>query len=301
MSDSHSSSFFGELNVVDYDYTSTPAAKRAAFEVRAILEELRDFSTVPTVSRCFPYNYRYAWPTLATERFNSHIVYYNRCKNKNACPVCSRVADAKTRRNFSYDFDRFVSGGFRPYWQTFEVGFEPDLESRGRLKALNDLWRKLHQVKSFTKHLKRDQVLSLRVTEFTHHKGIWTPHFHVVWLFGSALGQGSIDSFVALASKVWRIKQMNQPGCIPSTRVLYSGPLDPASTKPLAHYLFKCMFLKVDEHGIVLSDYLKTPMEYLASFAKTGEMEYLEAWLQYEKTSKGARRYKFSKAWKTRL
>jgi hypothetical protein len=211
------------------------------------------------------------------------------------------VADAKTRRNFSYEFHRFVSAGYRPYWQTFEVGFEPELESRERLKTLNDVWRKLHQVKSFTQYLKRDQVLSLRVTEFTHQKGIWTPHFHVVWLFDPTMGQGSIDSFLTWASKVWRIKQMNQAGCIPSTRVLYSGPLDPASTKPLAHYLFKCMFLKVDEHGVVLTDYLKTPMDYLARFAKTGELECLDAWLEYEQTSKGARRYKFSKAWKAKL
>ncbi len=300
MSDSHSSSFFGVLNVVDYDFKSTPAAKAAAFEIRAILEEIRDFSGVSAVSRCFPYNYRYAWPTLATDRFNSHTVYYNRCKNKNACPVCSRVADAKTRRNFSYEFDCFVIEGYRPYWQTFEAGFEPELGSRGRLKALNNLWRKLQQVKSFTRHLKREQVLSLRVTEFTHRKGVWTPHFHVVWLFGPEMEQSSIDSFLTLASAVWRNKQSNQRGCIPSNRVLHSEPLDPASTKPLAHYLFKCMFLKVDEHGIVLSEYLKTPMEYLAGFAKTGEVEYLEAWLQYEQASKGARRYKFSRAWKAK-
>jgi hypothetical protein len=301
MNGSHSSSFFGVLNVVDHDYKSTPAARKAAFEIRAILEELRDFTTVSSVSRCFPYDYRYSWPELAKRRFSSQIVYYNRCKNKNACPVCSRVADAKARRDFSYEFDRFVHEGYRPYWQTYETGFKPELDSRGRIETLNDLWRKLQQVKTFTRLLKTDQVLNFRVTEFTYFEGVWTPHFHVVWLFGPEMRQGAIDTFLSVGSKVWRNKQANHPNCIASTRVLHSGKLDPGSTRPLAHYLFKCMFLKVDEHGIVLSRYLKTPMEYLAGFARTGEVEYLEAWLHYEQTSRRVRRYKFSKAWKAKL
>lgn len=301
MSDSHSSSFFGVLNVVDHDYKSTPAARRAAFDIRAILEELRDFTTVSAVSRCFPYDYRYSWPELARQRLSSQTVYYNRCKNKNACPVCSRAADAKTRRNFSYEFDRFVQEGYKPYWQTFEAGFITELDSKARLKTLNDLWRMLQQAKSFTKLFKSDQVLNLRVTEFTYFEGVWTPHFHVVWLFGPEMRQGAIAKFLSLGSKVWRKRQANHPNCTSSTRILHSGKLDPGSTRPLAHYLFKCMFLRVDEHGIALSRYLKTPMEYLAGFAKTGELEYLEAWLKYEQSSKRARRYKFSKAWKAKL
>lgn len=298
MSDSHSSSFFGVLNVVDYDYKSTPAARKAAFEIRAILEELRDFTAVSAVSRCFPYDYRYSWPELAKQRFSSQTVYYNRCKNKNACPVCSRAADAKARRNFSYQFDRFVHEGYKPYWQTFEAGFKPGLDSKGRIKTLNELWRMLQQVKSFTRQLKSCKALSLRVTEFTYFEGTWTPHFHVVWLFGPKVRQGAIDSFLSGGSKLWRKKQANHPNCVASSRALHSGQLDPSSTRPLAHYLFKCMFLKVDEHGIFVSQFLKTPMEYLAGFAKTGELEYLEAWLEYEHTSRRIRRYKFSKAWK---
>jgi len=78
-STSDSSSFFGGLDVVDYGYKKTRAAGLAAYAVRALLEEMRDHTSIGAVSRCFPYYRNYTWPLMASVRYQARQVFFNKC------------------------------------------------------------------------------------------------------------------------------------------------------------------------------------------------------------------------------
>ena len=291
------SSFFGLLNVADYSFSYTKAAKRAAFAIRSILENLRDESSIRRVAQCFPYNQRYAWPDLATARLNANTVYFNHCRNKNACPVCSRASDASTRRRFSEGFDHFVSLGYQPYWQTLDLGFAAHTSGHERIRITTGIWRKLSQSHKFRSQVTQLNLVSVRVIEFLKPQEEWTPHIHMVWLFGPQVKSKEIQDFFSLVTSLWRKFQSRELKCVATKPDLYSGKLDSSSTAPIAHYLFKAFWITVDDSGVVIPEVAKTPLEHLMHFAAYGDLDALDTWIDYESVSNKVRRYTFSQAW----
>jgi hypothetical protein len=298
--DSDSSSFFGGLDVVDYEYRKTRVAGLAAYAVRSLLEELRDHTAIGAVSRCFPYYRYYAWPPLATQRYHAKQVFFNKCDNKNACVVCSRVNDAKTRKAFSEQFDNFIGQGYKPFWQTFDIGFKTIIPGRSRVKIMGSFWRKLGQNTKYRKLVAKNRVLGLRVTEFEYQSESqdWTPHYHVVWLFHPEMKQSEIDDFMDYTSSFWRSQQNNHQDCSPNNEPLYCDKLETNSTRPIAHYLFKAFYIDVDSGQVSLPRELKTPLHYILDYGMNGDLDSLDIWLKYENTSKNARRFTFTSNWR---
>lgn len=299
--DSDSSSFFGGLDVVDYGYKQTRSAGLAAYAVRSILEELRDHTSIGAVSRCFPYYRSKTWPLLASQRYQAGQVFLNKCENKNACVVCSRVNDAKTRKTFSEQFDGFIGQGYKPYWQTFDIGFKTTTAGRSRVKIMGTFWRKLSQNTKYRRLIGITRVLGLRVTEFECLIDFedWSPHYHMVWLFHPDVEQGEINAFMGFTSAFWRSNQNNYPDCEPNNHPLYFGKLDPTSTRPIAKYLFKAFYIEIVGNQVALPRKLKTPIHYALDYAINGNLDSLDIWLNYENTSKNARRFTFTSNWRS--
>ena len=299
--DSDSSSFFGGLDVVDYGYKKTRAAGIASYAVRSLLEELRDHTSIGAVSRCFPYYRSKTWPLLASQRFQAGQVFLNKCENKNACVVCSRANDARTRKAFSEQFDGFIGQGYKPYWQTFDIGFKTTTVGRSRVKIMGSFWRKLSQNTKYRKIVGKNRVLGLRVTEFEYQSDAqdWTPHYHVVWLFHPEMKHSEIDDFMDYSSTFWRTKQNDHQDCSPNNEPLYCDGLTPASTRSIAHYLFKAFYMNVARGQVALPRELKTPLDYILDYAMNGDLDSLDIWLKYEATSRNARRFIFTSNWRS--
>jgi len=295
-----SSSFFGGLDVVDYGYKKTSAAGLAAYAARSVLEQVRDYTSIPSVSRCFPYYGSKTWPPLASQRLKSGQFIINKCGNKNACVVCSRAHDAESRKAFSEQFDDFIRQGYKPYWQTFDIGFKTTTSGKNRVKIMGSFWRKLGQNTKYRKLIGKARVLGFRVTEFEYdwESEDWTPHYHVVWLFNSELTESEIGGFMAHTSTFWRGQQNNHPECEPNNGPLYYNNLDSSSTKSLGHYLFKAFYLNVACGQLTLPDLLKTPSHFLVDFAIKGNLDSLDIWIKYERTSKNTRRLSFTGNWR---
>jgi hypothetical protein len=291
------SSFFGELNVADYSYQPTLAAKRAAYAIRSLQELVRDDLGIATVSRCFPYRLGRPWPQLAKDRIASGQYFLQRCQNKNACPTCSRAKDAAIRKQFAEGFDIFVNRGYRPWWQTLELGYLTKTTGRKRVKAINSVWRKLQQAQKFRNQVLDGRIVNLRVTEFTLRDGVWTPHMHIVWLFRADVSDADIQTFLAIVQELWRRYQAKELYCKRSNLDLYSGELDATSTSHIAYYLFKAFYFSVSNIGAVLPDQPRTPLDHLLLYALTGDLEGLKLWKAYEAVSSNVRRYKFSRGW----
>lgn len=291
------SSFFGLLNVAKYKYTRSADAARASFAIRALLEELRDETTIPTVSRCFPYSTLYPWPSLAGARMMNNQVTFNKCGNKNACPHCARVHGARMRKKFCSEFEYLVGEGYVPYWQTLELGYTPESSSIERTKLINSIWRQIQQTHRYRSLLSKHGLLNLRVTEFTYRDDSWTPHFHIVWMFKPGTDNSEAEAFLDEVSSLWRGFQNKNPLCAVNGGYVYSGPLDPDSSNPLGFYLFKAFYLKMDNGLVAKSDLPSSPFQSLVYWSLTGDMEHLRRWKDYEKTSSNLRRFKFSSAW----
>ena len=301
--DAESSSFFGGLDVVDYGYKRTRAAGLAAYAVRSLLEELRDHTSIGAVSRCFPYYRSYTWPLMASVRYQARQVFFNKCENKNACVVCSRANDAKMRKAFSEQFDCYVGQGYKPLWQTFDIGFKTTTSSASRVKIMGTFWRKLSQNTKYRKFVGKHRVLGLRVTEFEYQRDsqVWTPHYHVVWLFHPEVKQGEIDDFMDCTSTFWRSKQNNHQDCSPNNEPLYHGKLETDSTRPLAHYLFKAFYMDIRGGQVVLPGKLKTPLDYALEYGMNGDLDSLDIWIKYETISKNVRRFTFTSNWRNNI
>ena len=251
--------------------------------------------------RCFPYLPGLPWPALAQGRFHARTVYFERCRNKNACPVCTRAHVSEQRREFSYEFDAFVKAGYQPYWQTFESGFAQGVDSLRRRKTMGQLWRELSQNGKFAKRFKHLRVVNLRVCEFTSSQGFWTPHFHVVWLFPPEVSTSDIEDFWHLVNSIWRQRQNKKKEYTSHGGTLYKSEVNKNSTRTFAHYLFKSFYLKVDNGIVDIPSSPKTPFDHLIRFAFSGNVEELEKWHEYEDISSNNRSYKFSKRWKTEV
>jgi len=299
-STSDGSSFFGGLDVVDYGYKKTRAAGLAAYAVRALLEEMRDHTSIGAVSRCFPYYRNYTWPLMASVRYQARQVFFNKCENKNACVVCSRANDAKTRKLFSEQFDGFIGQGYKPLWQTFDIGFKTTTSGRSRVKIMGTFWRKLGQNTKYRRLISKSRVLGFRVTELEYQPDFedWSPHYHVVWLFQPDVTQSEIDAFMTYTSTFWRSQQNNHLDCEPNNHSLYYGKLDPTSTRPIAKYLFKAFYIDIFGSQVVLPRELKTPLHYILDYAMNGDIDSLDIWIKYETTSKNVRRLTFTSNWR---
>jgi hypothetical protein len=299
-SDSNSRSFFGGLDVVNYGCKKTRAAGLASYAIRSLLEELRDHTFIGAVSRCFPYYRSYAWPLMASARYQASQVFFNKCENKNACVVCSRANDAKMRKAFSEQFDYFIGQGYKPFWQTFDIGFTTITSSASRVKIMGMFWRKLSQNTKYRKLVGKKRVLGLRVTEFEYQRDSqdWTPHYHVVWLFHTEMKQREIDDFIDFTSTFWRSKQNNHQDCSPNNKPLHYRKLDPNSTRPIAHYLFKAFYIEIHGSQVELPRKLKTPLHYALDYGMNGDLESLDIWIKYEATSRNVRRFTFTSNWR---
>lgn len=293
------SSSFGVLDVANYDYKKNGVARTSAYAIRVILEAVRDHVNLSAVMRCFPYLTSFPWPQLAQERFQAGTVYFERCRNKNACPVCTRAHIAEQRREFSYEFDAFIAAGYKPYWQTFESGFAQRLDGRGRRKAMAKLWRELTQNGKYSSTIKKLRVVNLKVCEFTISQGFWTPHFHVVWLFPPEVSEREIQDFWLLVNSIWRRRQSKNKDCVSLGGSLFNSQVDGKSTRTFAHYLFKSFYLEMSNGMVVIPSSPKTPFDYLVRFAFSGDLDDLEKWHAYEELSSNNRSFKFSKQWKT--
>jgi hypothetical protein len=300
---SDGSSFFGGLDVVDYEYKKTRAAGLAAYAVRSLLEEMRDHTSIGPVSRCFPYYRSYTWPPLASARHKAGQVFLNKCENKNACVVCSRANDAKVRKAFSEQFDSYIVQGYKPLWQTFDIGFKTTTASRTRVKIMGTFWRKLSQNTKYRRLVGKNGVLGLRVTEFEYQRDSqdWTPHYHVVWLFHPEMKQSEIDDFMDYTSTFWRSKQNNHQECSPNNEPLYHGKLETNSARPIAHYLFKAFYMDIRGDHVVLPGKLKTPLDYALDYGMNGDLDSLDIWIKYETTSKNVRRFTFTRNWRNNV
>ncbi len=301
--DSDGSSFFGGLDVVDYGYKKTRAAGLAAYAVRSLLEELRDHTSIGAVSRCFPYYRSYTWPLLASVRYQARQAFFNKCENKNACVVCSRANDAKTRKAFSEQFDGFTGQGYKPFWQTFDIGFTTTTSSAIRVKIMASFWRKLSQNTKYRRLTGKKRVVGLRVTEFKYQRDSqeWTPHYHVVWLFHPEMKQREISDFMDCISTFWRSKQNNHQNCSPNNKSLFYRKLDPRSTRPIAHYLFKAFHIEIHGSQVKLPRKLKTPLDYALDYGMNGDLDSLDIWIKYETTSKNVRRFTFTSNWRNNV
>jgi hypothetical protein len=298
--DSDRSSFFGGLDVVDYGYKKTKAAGIAAYAVRSLLEVIRDHTSIGAVSRCFPYYRSYIWPPMASARYQTGQTFLNKCDNKNACVVCSRANDAKIRKEFSEQFDGFTGQGYEPFWQTFDIGFKTNTSSLARIKITGLFWRKLSQNTKYRRLIGKKRVVGLRVTEFEYQRDSqdWTPHYHVVWLFHPEMKQSEIGDFMDYTSTFWRGKQNNHQNCSPNNKPLHYRKLDPSSTRPIAHYLFKAFYIEIHGSQVKLPRKLKTPVHYALDYGMNGDLDSLDIWIKYEATSRNARRFTFTSNWR---
>jgi len=293
------SSFIGGLDVVDYGYKRTRAAGLTAYAARSLLEAIRDHTSIGAISRCFPYYRSNTWPPLAKARFASGQFFLNKCGNKNACVVCARANDAKVRKEFCEQFDHFIRQGYKPYWQTFDIGFRSTISGTNRVRIIGLIWRKLNQNTKYRKLIGKSRVLSLRVTEFAYLSDVehWNPHLHVVWLFDIDVKQVDIDAFMAFTSNFWRSQQNLLPECEPNNRALYFAKIEATSTRQTGNYLFKAFFIEMHHFQVKTPGNQKTPLHYLIDFALKGDTESLTIWQKYEVASRNTRRYTFSSGW----
>ena len=292
----HSSSFFRYIKVITYEFHKTQTTFIAAYAVRMLLEQLRGQTLLHTVGRCFPYGPNFPRSKLAQQWLAQNPGPTTRCGNRNACPVCSRAHEASASKRFGYTFDDYMDQGYQPWWQTLEAGFEVSMSAKDRYGSMNRLWGSVLASRGLRQARKTLGAASLRVTEETLIDEIWTPHFHVLWVFPQEISEPDIIAFLDLISTQWRQKQSKMAGLRASSRLPYTSPLD-STTVPKKQYLFKSFWISVSEKGIEEQSNLARPVDFLISAALTGDLAHWECWNAYEIASMGVRRYSFSRNW----
>lgn len=296
--DTHISSLFGVLDSHDFGYKKTRAAKLAATLVREILEILREHTTVPSVGACFPFNRNYAWPVKTQELYENGQFEYGACGNKNACPHCARRHGAICRKRLFESLSAYFGQGCIVWTQTLDLGFESGIPSRQRYKIISHVFTALLRLTSVARLRRKHNIAYFRVIEETLVEGVWTPHMHLVWVFRPGTNDQDAADFMDLLSRSWRKQGKKVQGVVESKRSIFSQPLVIENVEITVWYLQKSFwldaFMYVDENYPIIR-----PLDYLVHFVKTGDMESLERWKEYEWASFRLHKYKFSKNWLT--
>ncbi|BDQ00737.1 protein rep [Aquiluna sp. KACHI24] len=282
--------------MITYEFRKSNRSLLAAYAVRLLLEHLREITQFHSVGNCFPYGPKTPKPKLAEEWLAKTPGLTGRCGHRNACPVCARVHEAKMRKRFAYAFDQYIAGSCTPWWQTLEAGFDVSLEARQRYEVLNRLWVRVLNSRRIKRARAALGVAYMRVTEETLINGVWTPHFHALWMFPRHVSEVEVVAFIGEFNSKWRNLQSKTLGLLPSIRLLHSDSLD-SNTVPIMQYLFKSFRVEIDEEGQFSKQGMKTPLDYLISAVMSGDAYHLEIWQAYEIASSGIRRYIFSRNW----
>lgn len=282
--------------MITYEFKKTSITFVAAYAARALLEQLRSHTKLHTVGSCFPYGPKFPRPSEADEWLAANPGITKRCGNRNACPVCARAHEARMRKSFAYSFDHYIEEGWIPWWQTLEVGFDPKMEARDRYRALSRIWSQVMASRGIRRIREGLGAAYLRVTEETLVDGLWTPHFHVVWIFMAGVSNKEILEFFDEFSLRWRGLQALVLKSVENSRPLYYARLD-TTTIPKMQYLFKSFRIEVTEQGMQVPGSMVRPIDFLIAAAGWGDLDCWDRWSAYQEASMGARRYKFSKNW----
>jgi hypothetical protein len=179
---------------------------------------------------------------------------------------------------------------------TLELGFGNGVTARKRYRALSRLFGSLLNQSPVKRMRKKWNVAYFKALEETLIKQIWTPHFHLVWVFSSETPPNVISQFVDLISAKWRLLASKEQVVNAHERAVWAQELDHArGSGTIARYLTKAFYWNVAR--INQPKALGKPLDYAVHFANTADLAALEVWNAYEQASNGAHRYKFSKNW----
>ncbi len=292
----HSSSFIGLIDGVKYKFKNTIDAEKASYLARVILEELRDLTTSQSVGLCYPYRFGYPWPEKARLAYANGQMDFRRCQSRNICSVCARSHEAKMREKFHKSIDDYFSRGFSVYWQTLEVGYEPELPLNQRYRLIKGMFSEIVKHSAIRRIRGKFEVAFYLVVEVTLVAGNWAPHLHIVWVFDPRCNDDQASDLLDLVSRSWSSMRLKTAGVFSNNRTLFSEQLGEAGTEGLAWYLHKSFWLDVSNNSDPQHE-PKTPLDFLLSFLATGEVEHLEKWRQYEEAVTRVQRFRFSRNW----
>jgi hypothetical protein len=264
---------------------------------RSLLEALRDHTSIKNVSTCFPYKFGFPWPPIATQRFATGQYRLYKCSNINACVVCGGKNAGSVQKQLNLCLDSRIKEGASIWLMTLELGFDECLPAKKRYRTISRLFGKVLN-QSGVKRLRNEwEIPYFKALEEVLIDQIWTPHFHLVWVFPPGIPGEVISEFMDLISVKWRFLASKEPFLSPHRRAVWAQELDhkDGGVSRISRYFTKSFYWEISQDKA--GDNPRTPMDYAIRFAFTADLDALEVWNAYEEASNGAHRFKFSRNW----
>jgi hypothetical protein len=284
-------SHFGNRKKRKYKYNNNSIS--AAFEKRALLEEIREVTHLQGVGLCFPYKNGYPWPSKALPLFNQGLSPRN-CGNSHACPVCASRYMAIRRATFEVAAEAWVKNGGFMMQSKLSLRNDPLIETVIKYRELSSNWtrmRNLSRYKTLADSAGQPHFVKI-LEESISDTGLF-PHLHVVWLFSDEVSPAAARNFLVEIARLWcTIANRHSLGA--GRRGQYVGQLSSTNLAGIGDYFFKHGFfdLKSDPRSVAKPD----PFMGFRRYLLTGEIDYLIFWFDFELASARQNRVRFSSA-----
>lgn len=276
-----------------YLYTPTsppPLALKAADQAKSLRTFLSAHTSILGISGCG------AKFLAATHKNGKREIkeVTDHCRNKHACPECMRYQYSKLDKDLRACLD---------WWCTDRSVYTQTLTLPNRNKSLvykhQDLrkaWTELGKTKAFKKlRDKYGMTQYLRIAEDSLKLKGSFPHFHLTWFFSSKLAEAEMQDFCEQLAELW-VKAANKAGIRGAQAIRQWYGSIKGGNKSYVQYLTKHGYfdLSFDPKNANSTLGLK-PLDFLRVLQATGEIEYLEVWLEYEQATRGLHRVQTSK------
>lgn len=264
---------------------------RAAKELAELRESVRLFTSPKSVKHCG--KKLTVVKTAGGKREPKEITYY--CKNKHVCPVCMSYAYSRLGKKLAKLLDRWMQSRGSVYTQTFTLPNRPKSLTH-KYKDIVSTWGYMVGTKAF-QHLKKDFGFSqyFRVTEDVLDGKNSFPHFHLTWFFSSHVSSQHMADFCQKVAELW-VLAANRKGIRGAQSIQqWSGPVR-FGNQSYARYLTKHGYLELSftpEDWLRNSGRLK-PLDFLRVLVRTGDLDMLDTWLDYERATAGKQRFRAS-------
>lgn len=285
------SSFITYTNTVTNSPTYTPTYKeQAKVKKYSLLLQQKLITSLYGIHNCS--NEIRIWNPGHPKHGN---VYAKGCNNRHACPVCTSKYMAKQREHLIKTMvSQRLKGGdviSTVLNQAIPTGQDTALSYRRLFRA----WSEMGKSAAFRKLQKQQQVEGyVRILEETHGPKGWFPHFHCVWFFEKQPSQATIDAFGAKLAQLWAKFSIKTgaEGTLAANQ--HTEAISEGSERSQANYLTKHGYFDLSFDPENPQTELK-PFELLEVALVSADADLIQAWLNFETATSGAKRVVMSR------
>ena len=273
-----------------YKYKKTPAAQRAAWEKRELLEAINLYGETYHAARCFPYQPWLPMPAAAAERMQQGLTRRS-CNSRHDCPVCTSKFMAEKREDFRLLMHHWVKDGGIVSLMSLNLRNRFLDPTWIKYNSLSATWTEMSKRYRFKQAKKSLGVHFVRVLEEVLTEDGWFPHFHVVWFFPKGTSSDALGAFHKQVVEAWCEAANSKTPMGAEGNPQHISTVDQNSHVPLSNYLFKHAFHDIKEkaHEKVLS-----PFNLVRILLASGYADGWEFWRDFSDASDGKTRVRFS-------